>query len=75
MKYYVIEISTGDAKIAGKGVYEYDTESKALATLFKKMGTAMSSDLYESELLLVINQNGAVVKRESYEREQEKTEE
>lgn len=29
MKYYIIEISDGDAKIKGKGMYEYATRDEA----------------------------------------------
>lgn len=34
MKYYIIEISEGDSKIAGKGMYEYDDRDKAEAMYF-----------------------------------------
>lgn len=64
--FYVIEISTGDSKIAGKSIYDYDSEQKAVATFHSKMGTAMKSDLYVSELLMVIDENGTVIKREQF---------
>lgn len=66
MKFYVIEIATGDSKIEGKGIYEYDTEKKAVASFHSKLGTAMKSELYTSDLLLVINSEGKVLKREAY---------
>lgn len=69
MKFYVIEIATGDAKIAGKGIYEYtgeDAEKAAVATFHSKLGVAMKSDLYESDLLMVIDDSGKVIKREKY---------
>lgn len=64
--YYLIEIATGDAKVAGKGVYEYTTENEAVASFHSKMGSAMKSELFDSELLMVIDDNGTVIKREKY---------
>lgn len=69
MKFYVIEIATGDAKIAGKGMYEYDSESLAIANFHSKLGTAMKSDLYESDLVMVMDDNGFVIKQEKFVRE------
>ena len=66
MKYYVIEIATGDEKIKGKGIYEYATEVEAVASFHSKLGTAMKSALYESELIMVIDSDGKVIKREKY---------
>lgn len=64
--FYLIEIATGDVKVAGKGVYEYATENEAVASFHSKMGSAMKSDLFDSELLMVIDDNGTVIKREKY---------
>ena len=59
MKYYLIEIAEGNAEIAGKGVYEYATRNEALANFHSKLGTAMKSDLYKTEQILVVNsENG-----------------
>lgn len=69
--FYVIEISKGDSKIAGKSIYEYETEQLAVASFHTKMGTAMKSDLYTSELLLVIDDSGNLIKREQYTRTEE----
>lgn len=66
MKYYVIEIATGDAKISGKSIYEYDTEKEAVATFHSKLGVAMKSSLYESDLVMVVNKFGYIVCREYY---------
>lgn len=71
--YYVIEISTGDAKIAGKAVYQYATIDEATATFHSKLGTAMKSDLYETELVLVIGAEGEVMRSEKYTRTQTET--
>lgn len=66
MNYYVLEISEGDAKIAGKSVYSYETEHDAVASFHSKLGTAMKSALYTSELIMVLDADGKVVKREKY---------
>lgn len=66
MKYFVVEISEGDAKIAGKGIYEYATERDAIASFHQKLATAMRSDLYTSDLVMVIDNYGSVQKREYY---------
>ena len=71
MKFYVIEIATGDSKIAGKGVYEYATLNEALAAYHSKMGTAMKSELYAEELLLVVNSAGGVHVSDHFTREAE----
>lgn len=69
-KYYVIEISVGSTKIAGKAIYEYGTYEEAVATFHKKLDTAMSSELYESDLVMVIDDNGAVLRTEKYTKPQ-----
>lgn len=60
MKFYLIEVSTGDPKIAGKAIYEYATLKEAEAVFHSKMGAAMKSDLFATELLCVINGVGGV---------------
>lgn len=65
--YYVMEISTGDPKIAGRAVYAYESLRDASATFHSKLGTAMKSDLYETELIIVVDEYGSVIKRERYE--------
>ena len=67
MNYYVIEIADGDDKIKGKGSYSYDNERDALASFHKKLGVAMSSDLYVSELVVVFNEEGVQLKREYWQ--------
>lgn len=64
--FYVVEISTGDAQIAGKSVYQYDTIEAAVATFHSKLGAAMKSPLFETELCLVIEDNGSVNRSEKY---------
>ena len=67
MKYYLIEISTGDEKIAGKAIYEYDNEQTAIANFHSKLGTAMKSELYHTELVIVIDDKSNVIKTETFE--------
>lgn len=64
--FYVIEIATGDSKIAGKGIYGYETEKEAVASFHQKLGTAMKSELFTSDLVMVIDAEGKVIKREKY---------
>lgn len=64
--FYVIEIATGDSKIAGKGIYAYETEKDAKASFHAKLGIAMKSELYTSDLVMVVDADGKVIKREKY---------
>lgn len=68
MKYYVIEIADGDAKIKGKGIYEYADRMKALASFHKKLGTAMDSELYTEYQILCINSANGVEASDSFVR-------
>lgn len=56
--FYLLEVAEGDSKIAGKAVYEFETENEALANYHSKIGTAMKSPLYKSQLCMIINENG-----------------
>lgn len=82
--YYLTEIATGDAKIAGKGIYECVGKNKdfawrkAMASYHKKMGTAMDSDMYESELIYITDVDGVQLYCDKYNKPedvQEETEE
>lgn len=64
--FYVIEISNGDPKIEGKAIYQYDTIEAAVGAFHSKLGAAMKSDLYTSELVLVIEEDGEVMRSEKY---------
>ena len=66
MKYYLIEIADGDDKIKGFAIYSYDNYNSAAANFHSKMGSAMKSNLYDSELLMVIADNGMVLNCEKY---------
>lgn len=67
-KYYVIEISVmkEDPTKDTKGIYTYDDINKAIGTFHSKLGSAMKSDAFLSELVMVIDDNGAVIKSEKY---------
>lgn len=67
--FYVIEIATGDKKIEGKAVYEYTTKNEAIASYHQKLATAMNSDLYKSDLIMVIDDNGSDCVTEKYVKE------
>lgn len=64
--YYVIEIAKGDAKVAGKGVYDYQTLDEAVGAWHAKLGTAMKSDLYSSDLCIVVGDDGACYRSERH---------
>lgn len=64
--FYVIEVSTGDPTIAGSAVYKYNTLNEAVATFHTKLGNAMKSALFTSELVMVIDDAGAVYRTEKY---------
>lgn len=64
--FYLIEISNGNEKNDVKAIYQYDTENEAVAMFHSKLGSAMKSEMFESELVMVIDENGKVIKRERY---------
>lgn len=68
MKYYVIEIADGDAKIKGKSIYEYDDKTKALASYHKKLGTAMDSELYTSEQIICVDSDNGILAMDKFVR-------
>lgn len=64
--FYLIEIAHGDSKIEGKGIYTYESQREAMANFHSKLGVAMKSDLYTSDVLVVINQMGDTIAKECY---------
>lgn len=68
MKWYLIEVAEGDSKIAGKAVYEYENKSDAVANFHSKLGNAMKSELFTSELVMVINSKGELYMSEVFVR-------
>lgn len=69
-KFYLIEIATGDEQIAGKGVYEYATKNEAVAAFHSKLGSAMKSDLFTSDLLMVVDSTGQWYEQQYYTKEE-----
>lgn len=68
--FYVLEVTQtkqadGTVKTE-KGVYNYETEAKAIANFHKKMGAWSDKDECVSQLCLVIGDNGAVSRSEKY---------
>ena len=69
MKYYVVEITTYvDETPDAKGVYAYDSETEAMAAYHNKMGGAMKNENYESELIIVSNSIGGILKVDYFNR-------
>lgn len=62
--FYVVEITTGDSKIAGRAIYEYQTEQQAVAAWHDKLGTAGRSDLYTHSVCAVMDDHGAIYRSE-----------
>lgn len=71
MKYYVVEIAKGDAKIEGKGIYEYGSLDEAEANFHSKLGVAMKSEMYTDETVLVIDSDGVLYMAKHYLRPSE----
>lgn len=69
MKFYLIEIAEGDSKIAGKGVFEYEKLNDAVANFHSKLAIAMKSEMYTSDLIMVIDSDGCVHYSEKFVRE------
>lgn len=67
MKFYLIEIATGDAKIAGKAIYEYASRNEAVAKYHSRLGSAMASELYLTDLVMVIDEIGNVIESTYYD--------
>lgn len=67
--YYVIEITQGDASVNGKSIYEYKTLQEAKSSFYKKYGTALGSDLYTGELILLADDKGTIFNIEHFEKD------
>lgn len=72
--FYVFEVAEGDAKIAGVATAKFETVNDALASFHQRLATAMKSELYTADLCMVISDDGAVAKREKFQREAEQAE-
>lgn len=62
--FYVLEITTTDK--ASKAVYSYDTLEEAVANFHSKLGSWMKNETCQAELVMVIDDNGAVYRSEKY---------
>ena len=60
MKYYLIEITTKENKVE-KAIYEYSSNTEAVANFHSKLGGAMKNADYLAEMLQVIDERGGVV--------------
>ena len=70
MKFYLVEITTyEDGTPTAKAIYAYDNETDAVANFHNKMGGAMKNANYATELLIVLNENGGIVKDEQFVRD------
>lgn len=72
MKFYVVEITTyNNGTPDAKGVYEYANENAAMASYHKKMGGAMDNENYETEMIIVVNSIGGILKVDYFNRHPE----
>lgn len=62
--FYLLEVTVTDK--TSKAVYEYETLDLAVANFHSKLGSQMKSDACNSELVMVIDYNGAVYRSEHY---------
>lgn len=62
--FYVLEVTTTDK--VSKAVYQYDTLNEAKANFHSKLGSQMKSAACLAELVMVIDEYGAVYASERY---------
>ena len=62
--YYLIEITTTDT--TAKAIYSYNTKNEALANFHSKLGSWMKNASCNAELVMVIDEYGAVYASERY---------
>ena len=75
MKYYLIEVTTYvDGTPTAKAIYGAYSEKDAVANFHSKLGGAMKNDNYATELVMVVSEQGAVIKSEYYVKPNEVTE-
>lgn len=71
--FYVLEVTTTDK--VSKAVYEYATLNEAKANFHSKLGSQMKSASCLAELVMVIDEYGAVYASERYTKAPEEPEE
>lgn len=64
--FFLIEITTTDK--TAKAVYQYDSQAEAIANFHSKIGGQMKNADCMAELVIVIDDNGAVIKAEKFAR-------
>ena len=65
--YFLIEITTTDS--VSKAIYQYNSLDEATANFHSKMGSQMKNDSCQAELVMVIDDAGAVYRSEKYNKE------
>ncbi len=71
--FYLLEVTTTDK--VSKAVYQYDTLNEAKANFHSKLGSQMKSATCLAELVMVIDEYGAVYASERYTKPAEPEEE
>lgn len=64
--YFLIELTTTDT--VAKAVYQFDSQADAIASFHSKLGSQMKNADCQAELVIVIDDNGAVIKAEKFAR-------
>lgn len=68
-KFYLLEVTTyTDGRADSKSLTTYDNELEAVGKFHQKLGGAMTTETYATELLQVVAGNGVVVATEFFER-------
>lgn len=74
--FYLIELSrTTESQNTAKAIYEYSTREEAVANFHTKLGGAMKNASFVYEMVMVINDHGAVICFDSFNRAEESEEE
>lgn len=67
--FYLIEVTSyNNGTEEAKAIYSYQTEDEAVAKWHSKMGGAMSNETYETELLIVVDSVGTVIRSDYWQR-------
>jgi hypothetical protein len=74
MKFYLLEVTTyTDGRADSKSLTTYEDELEAVGKFHQKLGGAMTTETYATELVQVVAGNGVVVATEFFERPVEPT--
>lgn len=70
--FYVVEISKkASEETESKSIYSYATSTEAVAIFHQKLGGAMKNEDFITEMVMVIDKQGAVITYEYFSREVE----